>query len=953
LAKKWLCLPDGHEILRPIIYLRCATEFMKQPYSIYHRPTIVICLTALILWIGNTLAFAQSNMPNLDSRLIKVVEKVKVISEENYSITSGPVIAVSKTDVNTEKKLSALMAVKNAAVKRDPIAIRSAIDDLKELSKRDNLLSLDGVINIYHEHARLLEIGANRQSFFDNINGLSESGNWFERFSALTLAEILHSEKGEQNAALQKAQLAFSLIPQGDNASSYSTYAMAEITNRLSKLYNIQGNIDLALDASLAYLSLDEATRDPRASVDIVNNLIFAHSLKRDHESLVYLSEAILEIEKTNPSALPGLSEFRISQAMNASTEFGKALQYANLSLSKLEHELLVRQAKINRSIALAGLGQTVEARKFAKDSGINLDADYLLNEEKGRDALYLGFLLAKAEDPKLATALYNRQLDVTAQKFLENNSRDTTSMLADLENSRERQAERDAAAAREAELLAMNLDRQRKLSKALMVLSGFISLAMIASLIIMRMRGKLLKQLKIKTKEAASAEKLKTEFLGMISHELRTPLNGIIGISDFLANYHEDPAIRKKTGIILESGNELLSVIESLTDMARLDAGQLELAPHDADLSKSLTQLPENWTEMAEEKGLIFTHFIDPKIGKHHIDEDRLIQCLNVVLENAIRFTDSGRVHMHITADVNESEEVTGLTAIIADTGQGMSAHVQSRLFTPFMQADTSRKRTHMGTGLSLAIAHALVGMMGGTISLVSREGRGSEFKLDIPLGLVTGNALPRLRASTDEKDAERSHSGRTLHAIEKQTPLQTKIPIEDVPVLERSESPQREFIDLMQPNTNFRALHDNEDTNASDPSVGRQRILIIDDIDTNRDTLRMILEKQGHSCSIAADGLTGLAMLDHQRFDIVVLDIHMAPLDGVAMLQRLRNSNKSYADVPVIALTADNAASTNAACMKAGADLFLTKPVQKEELYKAITYIEMTEGTRILSQA
>jgi len=202
---------------------------------------------------------------------------------------------------------------------------------------------------------------------------------------------------------------------------------------------------------------------------------------------------------------------------MNASTEFEKALKYVDLSLSKLAHEGLIKQAKINRSIALAGLGRTLEASEFAADNGINLDADYLLNEETGRDALYLGFLLAKAKDPKLATALYNRQLDITAQKFLENNSRDTTAMLAD-----------------------------------------------------------------------------------MISHELRTPLNGIIGISDFLANYHEDPAIRKKTGIILESGNELLSVIESLTDMARLDAGQLELAPHDADLSQSLTHLPENWTKMA-----------------------------------------------------------------------------------------------------------------------------------------------------------------------------------------------------------------------------------------------------------------------------------------------------------------------------------------------------------------
>jgi len=924
---------------------------MKHSNGIY-RELISLGLTALFFGLSSISAFAQDKPLDLDSRLIEVVERVKIISQSE----SGPPFIKSTDsvprDASTQKQLSALMAIRTGVVKRNTDAIRLAIDDLEQSSKGDIGISLDGITTLYREHARLLEVNADRQSYFENVDNALESGNWFEKFSALTLAEILYSETGERNAALQKAQLAFSLIPQGENSSSYSTYAMAEITNRLSKLYNIQGNVNLALDASLAYLSLDEAKRDPETAVDIVNNLIFSHSLKRDHKSLVYLSEAILEIEKTSPSSLPGLSELRISQAMNASTEFEKALKYADLSLSKLQINELIKQAKINLAIALAGLGQTAEAKKFAIDNGVKLESGHLLNEETRRDALYLGFLLAKAEDPKLATALYNRQLDVTAQKFLANNSRDTTAMLADLENSRERQAERAAAAAREARLQAITLDRQRKLNKALMVLTGFISLVAMASIFVMKVRGKLLKQLKIKTKEAASAEKLKTEFLGMISHELRTPLNGIIGISDFLANYHEDPAIRKKTSIILDSGNELLSVIESLTDMARLDAGQLELAPHEADLSKSLTHLPENWTEMAEEKGLTFTHFVDPKIGTHHIDEDRLIQCLNIVLENAIRFTDAGRVHMHITANMNDSEEITGLTAIIADTGHGMSVHVQSRLFTPFMQADTSRKRTHMGTGLSLAIAHALIEMMGGTVSLVSREGRGSEFKFDIPLGLASGDQLPRLMVSADEKDSEKVEPGPMLDGADLSVPESLQRQIEEAPVLDRSESPQREFVDLMQPNSKFRTLHDSKADGLKELTAGRQRILIIDDIDSNRDTLRMILEKQGHDCRVASDGLTGLAMLDHLRFDVVILDIHMTPLDGVEMLQRLRRSNKSYADIPVIALTADNAASTNAACMKAGADLFLTKPVQKEELYKAITYIQMAEGARILSQ-
>jgi len=145
---------------------------------------------------------------------------------------------------------------------------------------------------------------------------------------------------------------------------------------------------------------------------------------------------------------------------------------------------------------------------------------------------------------------------------------------------------------------------------------------------------------------------------------------------------------------------------------------------------------------------------------------------------------------------------------------------------------------------------------------------------------------------------------------------------------------------------------LHNIEESEHSNPAEGRQRILVVDDMASNRDTLRLILKSQGHRCSEAADGLAALAALDRQFFDLVVLDIHMAPLDGVETLRRIRGSGKPYANIPVIALTADNAAGTNAACMEAGADLFLTKPVSHNELLRAIGCLHQTEGARILSQ-
>ena len=529
--------------------------------------------------------------------------------------------------------------------------------------------------------------------------------------------------------------------------------------------------------------------------------------------------------------------------------------------------------------------------------------------------------------------------------------------MLAELENSRERQAERDAATAREAKLQALTISRQRNLNRVLIVLSMFLAMAVFAGALFVRFRERVMRKLEIKTREAASAEKLKTEFLGMISHELRTPLNGIIGISDFLANYHSDEDIRHKTGIILSSGNELLSVVESLTDMARIDAGQLRLVPHDTDLGLGLSEVPEIWTESAASKALTFTHFIDPAISRYHVDEDRIIQCVNILLANAMSFTDSGRVHLHVTLSKTDPVE---LSVVVADTGQGMSELVQSRLFTPFMQADASRKRTHMGTGLNLAIAYALVELMGGKLSCVSRTGRGSEFTFNIP--------LPEAVSKAPEMSIEALLGDRTEDSMAEVTPVHetkqqavTPLPILDTPILEapildRPDAPRREFVDLMQPDTGRIGLHDTE-THKSAPQKSaafdvQQKILIVDDMVSNRDVLHLILESKGHYCAGAADGYAALAALERQSFDLVILDIHMAPLDGIQTLKRLRASGKSYADISVIALTADNAPSTNAECMEAGADLFLAKPILREELLRAISFVRKTESARILSQ-
>ncbi len=913
-------------------------------------------------------AQTYSDETSVDPRLIEIVEQVK---SRTLSVAADKLrVGQPETDAsrNAKQSIQAVNEIRKSIYSRNPEKIRTQIESFeKKFYERNDNFPLTSIIELYSEYANLLEAQATAEQHQAAVEKYTQTGSWFERYIALSHLSQLHGSDRENQAALQKAQSALALIPQDDDSNLFVIAAKENITAAIAQLHNYQGNTDLAILTSLEYLKLTKDNPNTNNDIDLINNLIFSHNMSRDHAALVYLSEQLLEIEKSGTSSIVGLSEYRIAQVMNSLGDFESGLSYARTARSKSDHPLIQGQAHVNEAIALTGLGRIAEARLVAADAEINLNPTHLLTEETSRDRLYLAFLLAQSEDTQLATQLYSRQLDVVSQKFLDNNSRDTTAMLADLENSRERQAEREAATAREAELQAMTIDRQRKLNRLLMALVIFMALAMAAAILFARYRSKMVKELEIKTLQAASAEKLKTEFLGMISHELRTPLNAIIGISDYLANYHADADIREKTSIILKGGNDLLSVVESLTDMARIDAEQMDLNPVDTNVAEDLVTIPLQWEHEAKAKGLTFTYFIDPAITRHNVDKTRLIQCIDVLMSNAVGFTDTGRVHLHVTAKTNAVGAVSGLTAIVADTGRGMTELVQSRLFTPFMQADTSRKRNHMGTGLSLAIASALADMMGGDLTVVSREGRGSEFRLSVALKPVmdvvidtpvtTKTAVPTQTAVIKAAaiKASKPEIKETL-----QPPIEA--PFSNAATLKGPLVATSPVVDLMQPRASGPALHDSstrdlkgthlETSNAPTLPDGCYRILVVDDMAPNRDILRLMMEIKGHICVEAPGGLEALELLAHDTFDLAIMDVHMAPLDGIETLQRLRNLDVANADIPVIALTADNAPSTNAACMDAGADLFLTKPVRQAELLQALEYLRETNGLRVLRQ-
>ena len=380
---------------------------------------------------------------------------------------------------------------------------------------------------------------------------------------------------------------------------------------------------------------------------------------------------------------------------------------------------------------------------------------------------------------------------------------------------------------------------------------------------------------------KANAASRAKTAFLATMSHELRTPMNGVIGLAQLLDKTALDETQKKYVNDILSSGRTMVSILNDVLDVSKIEKGMLELHLTDMELEHSLKSTIATFREIAAEEGLYFEERYDiPKGLVILADETRLRQIVWNLLSNAIKFTEKGGIKLSIQASRENGDAKSNdfdISISIRDTGIGIPVNKQQTIFDDFQQADGSITREYGGTGLGLTIVTKLAELMNGSVSLNSVENEGSEFVVEFKAQVGDANML---------------NYGMSSNELGLQLTCKPLF------------------------------------------------ILIAEDQPVNAMVAKALLKHMGHRVEVKVNGALALAAVKEGSYDLILMDNHMPKMSGIEVTRQIRLLDDPLkAGIPIIGLTADAFDETHRELKACGMNEVLTKPIEEKVLFECLS--------------